>query len=183
MRWWLDSPTSTVEIDIDGGPGPSREEVDRALDQLRALANAVEIRTVVVNGETVAGTRRGISHLEIEVRVRYEAARLRAQREIGPMQGVPARSLPRPVAVEGSQADRSRHWRVTTASRMLLRNQLNGTVISVSLGAVKAEVVVDIGGQHVVAAITKDSAKTLGLRAGGEVFAIIKATDVMIGTD
>jgi molybdopterin-binding protein len=46
-----------------------------------------------------------------------------------------------------------------------------------------AEVVVDIGGQHVVAAITKDSAKRLGLRAGGEVFAIIKATDVMIGVE
>jgi molybdopterin-binding protein len=67
--------------------------------------------------------------------------------------------------------------------RTSARNQLKGTVVSVSLGAVMAEVVVDVGGQNVVAAITKDSAETLGLKADGEVFAIIKATDVMIGTD
>ncbi len=63
------------------------------------------------------------------------------------------------------------------------RNQLSGTIVSVSLGAVMAEVVVDVGGQQVVAAITKDSAERLGLAEGGQVTAIIKATDVMIGTD
>jgi molybdate transport system regulatory protein len=63
------------------------------------------------------------------------------------------------------------------------RNQLHGTVASVSLGAVMAEVVVDIGGASVVAAITKESAERLGLEAGKSVTAIIKAADVMIGTD
>jgi molybdopterin-binding protein len=46
-----------------------------------------------------------------------------------------------------------------------------------------AEIVVDIGGQHVVTAITKDSAARLGLAEGSSVTAIIKATDVMIGVD
>ena len=46
-----------------------------------------------------------------------------------------------------------------------------------------AEVVVDVGGQRVVAAITKDSAERLGLAEGSSVTAIIKATDVMIGVD
>lgn len=46
-----------------------------------------------------------------------------------------------------------------------------------------AEVVVDVGGQHVVAAITKDSAEHLALAEGSTVTAIIKATDVMIGID
>jgi molybdopterin-binding protein len=61
------------------------------------------------------------------------------------------------------------------------RNQLSGTVTSVSMGAVMAEVVVDVNGSQVVAAITKDSAERLGLEAGKPVTAIIKATDVMIG--
>ena len=43
------------------------------------------------------------------------------------------------------------------------RNQLSGTVVRVTIGAVMAEVVVDIGGQQVAAAITKDSAERLEL--------------------
>ena len=61
------------------------------------------------------------------------------------------------------------------------RNQLQGIVTTVSIGAVMAEVVVEVNGAQVVAAITKDSAERLGLEAGKSVTAIIKATDVMIG--
>jgi molybdopterin-binding protein len=67
--------------------------------------------------------------------------------------------------------------------RTSARNQLRGTVVSVTIGAVMAEVVVDVGGQHVAAAITKESAERLGIAEGGQVMAIIKATDVMIGVD
>jgi molybdopterin-binding protein len=63
------------------------------------------------------------------------------------------------------------------------RNQLKGTVRSVTLGAVMAEVVVDVGGQEIVAAITKGSAEGLGLTEGSEVTVVIKATEVMIATD
>jgi molybdopterin-binding protein len=61
------------------------------------------------------------------------------------------------------------------------RNQLKGTVVSVSLGAVMAEVTIDVNGATVVAAITKESAERLGLAKGQSVVAIVKATDVMIG--
>ena len=61
------------------------------------------------------------------------------------------------------------------------RNQLMGTVVSVSLGAVMAEVTIDVNGAPVVAAITKESAERLGLAEGKSVVAIVKATDVMIG--
>jgi molybdopterin-binding protein len=61
------------------------------------------------------------------------------------------------------------------------RNQLKGTVVSVSLGAVMAEVTIDVNGATVVAAITKESAGRLGLAEGQSVVAIVKATDVMIG--
>jgi molybdopterin-binding protein len=63
------------------------------------------------------------------------------------------------------------------------RNRLRGTVKAVSMGAVMAEVVLDVNGVEVVAAITKDSAERLGLAAGKPAAAIIKATDVMIGVD
>ena len=61
------------------------------------------------------------------------------------------------------------------------RNQLKGTVKEVRLGTVMAEVVVDIGGQEVAAAITRRSAEALGLKAGDAVTVLIKATEVMIG--
>jgi molybdate transport system regulatory protein len=64
-----------------------------------------------------------------------------------------------------------------------VRNQLHGTVTAVTIGAVMAEVVVDVNGQPIVAAITKDSAERLRLKAGAEVAVIVKATDVMIGVE
>lgn len=62
------------------------------------------------------------------------------------------------------------------------RNQLKGTVRAVKLGTIMAEVIVDVGGQEIVAAITRGSAEGLGLQEGSEVTVIIKATEVMIAT-
>ena len=67
--------------------------------------------------------------------------------------------------------------------RISARNQLKGTVRSVSHGEIMSEVVVDLGGQEVVAAITKASAEGLGLSEGTEVTVIIKATEVMIARE
>lgn len=63
------------------------------------------------------------------------------------------------------------------------RNQLKGTITSVRLGGIMAEVVLDIGGNEIVAAITRGSAERLGLAAGQQAIAIIKATEVSIGTE
>lgn len=60
------------------------------------------------------------------------------------------------------------------------RNQLKGMVKGIKLGTVMAEVTVDLGGQDIVAAITRGSVERLGLKEGEEVTAIIKATEVMI---
>ncbi len=60
------------------------------------------------------------------------------------------------------------------------RNQLQGTVKSVELGQVMAEVVIDVGGQEVVAAITRHSVESLGVKQGDAVTAVIKATEVMV---
>ncbi len=61
------------------------------------------------------------------------------------------------------------------------RNLLKGKVKSVQLGAIMAEVVVDVAGTDVVASISKGSAERLKLQKGDAVTAIVKATSVMIG--
>ncbi|MCL5264894.1 MAG: TOBE domain-containing protein [Chloroflexi bacterium] len=61
------------------------------------------------------------------------------------------------------------------------RNQLPGIVKEVKLGAVMAEVILDVAGQEVVSVITRRSAESLGLKVGDNVRAVIKATEVMIG--
>jgi molybdopterin-binding protein len=63
------------------------------------------------------------------------------------------------------------------------RNQFKGTVKSVKLGNVMAEVVVTVGSIEIVSAITRGSAEQLGLKVGDPVTAIIKSTEVMIGKD
>jgi molybdopterin-binding protein len=63
------------------------------------------------------------------------------------------------------------------------RNQLRGTVKSVTLGDVVAEVVVDVNGQEIVSTISRRSAERLGLEVGRPVVAIIKASEVLIATE
>jgi len=62
------------------------------------------------------------------------------------------------------------------------RNQLKGTVKSVKLGTIMAEVVVDVNGQEIVSAVTRGSAERLGLSEGSAVTVVIKATEVLLAT-
>lgn len=63
------------------------------------------------------------------------------------------------------------------------RNKLKGTVVEVKKGATTAHVRIDIGGQTVTAAITNESVEELKLAPGQAVYAVIKASDVMVGID
>jgi molybdate transport system regulatory protein len=65
--------------------------------------------------------------------------------------------------------------------RLSIRNQLAGTVKSVALGTVMAEVVVDVDGKEMTAEITRGGAENLELAEGNQVVVLIKSTDVMIG--
>ncbi len=68
--------------------------------------------------------------------------------------------------------------------RLSARNQLHGTIKSIKLGSVMAEVVVELpDGQQIVSAITRASVENLGLQVDSQVYAIIKSTEVMIGKD
>ena len=64
------------------------------------------------------------------------------------------------------------------------RNVLKGTVKKVTHGAVNSEIVIEVtGGVEMVSIITKSSAERLGLKPGNPVYAIVKASNVMIGID
>ena len=64
------------------------------------------------------------------------------------------------------------------------RNILRGTIHSIVKGPVDTEVTILLpGGDSIVSVITKTSAESLDLKEGKEVYAVIKATSVMIGTD
>lgn len=68
--------------------------------------------------------------------------------------------------------------------KLSARNVLKGTVESVTPGAVNTEVIVTLpGGTKVVSIITKTSAENLGLAKGKEVYAVVKASNVMIAVD
>ncbi len=64
------------------------------------------------------------------------------------------------------------------------RNMLKGKVKKVTPGSVNTEVVVELpGGAEIVSIITKSSADMLELVEGKEVYAVVKASNVMIATD
>lgn len=61
------------------------------------------------------------------------------------------------------------------------RNKLVGTVKRLTVGVVNAEIVIELpGGEEVVAVITKTSAKSLKLKKGSPVIAVIKASDILV---
>ncbi|WP_411033631.1 TOBE domain-containing protein [Shinella sp. BYT-45] len=63
------------------------------------------------------------------------------------------------------------------------RNRFKGKVVEVVLGATTAHVRIDIGGSVITASITNDAVNELGLAAGQEAYALIKASDVMVAVD
>ncbi len=64
------------------------------------------------------------------------------------------------------------------------RNVLKGTVKEVIPGAVNSEVIVETGGgEIIVSVITKESVENLGIKVGKEVYAVVKASNVMIAVD
>lgn len=68
--------------------------------------------------------------------------------------------------------------------KLSARNILKGKVVQVIVGEVNAEVILELpGGAQIVSTITKESAANLGLAVGKTAYAVIKASNVMIGVD
>ena len=67
--------------------------------------------------------------------------------------------------------------------KLSARNQLPGTVSEIHRGEAIANVVLEVGGQRLVASITVEAVDELGLSPGDQVTAVVKASDVMIATE
>ena len=69
------------------------------------------------------------------------------------------------------------------AVKISARNILKGRIVEVKKGTTTAHVRIDVGGQIVTAAITNEAVDDLKLATGQNAYAVIKASDVMLGVD
>jgi molybdopterin-binding protein len=68
--------------------------------------------------------------------------------------------------------------------KLSARNSLPGIVREIELGAVNAEVTIELAPElHVVSVITLDAVKSLNLKVGDRAYAVIKASSVMVAVD
>ncbi len=68
--------------------------------------------------------------------------------------------------------------------KLSARNQLKGRVLSVTQGAVNSEVAIEVApGVVITSIITRNSAESLALKEGSEVYAVVKASNVMVAVD
>jgi molybdopterin-binding protein len=80
------------------------------------------------------------------------------------------------------RAIRTNSWKEYTMKKLSARNQLKGKIVEVKKGATTSHVRIDIGnGIVITAAITNEAVADLNLKTGDEAWAVIKASDVMIG--
>jgi len=84
--------------------------------------------------------------------------------------------------VPASEVERLREQpaRHRTGDTFSARNRFPGVVRSVEVDGVMALVEIEAGPHRVIAAITRDSVEELGLAAGVEATATVKATSVMV---
>ena len=67
--------------------------------------------------------------------------------------------------------------------RLSARNQIPATVTSINAGEAIANVELDAAGVRLVASITVEAVRQLGLAQGSRVHAVIKASDVIVAVD
>jgi molybdopterin-binding protein len=68
--------------------------------------------------------------------------------------------------------------------RLSARNIIKGKVLEVKLGSTTAHVRIDVGGGTVItSSITNEAVEALALKVGDAAYAVIKASDVMVGKD
>ncbi len=68
--------------------------------------------------------------------------------------------------------------------RLSARNIIKGKVLEVKLGSTTAYVRIDVGGGTVItSSITNEAVEALAIKVGDAAYAVIKASDVMVGKD
>ena len=67
--------------------------------------------------------------------------------------------------------------------KLSARNQLSGTIVEITKGKSTSHILIDVLGAILTASITNEAVDELKLIKGMSVYAIIKASDVMVGID
>jgi molybdopterin-binding protein len=67
--------------------------------------------------------------------------------------------------------------------KLSARNRIPAKVVSVSQGEAIANVEMEANGQRIVASITVEAVRELGIVEGKDVFAVVKASDVMVAVE
>ena len=60
------------------------------------------------------------------------------------------------------------------------RNKLFGRIVEIRYEGLLAQIAIDVSGQRITSIITSDAARDLGLKKGSRVYALVKATEVMV---
>jgi molybdopterin-binding protein len=64
--------------------------------------------------------------------------------------------------------------------RLSARNQISGKVTRITMGEAIANVELEAAGTRLVASVTVEAVRELGLEEGAEVTAVVKASDVLL---
>ena len=82
--------------------------------------------------------------------------------------------------VTGAKAKAAKRGKPVGLDAISGRNKLLGTITDIRFEGLLVQVTIDIGDQEITSIITSDSARSLGLKRGVTVYALIKATEVMV---
>ena len=82
--------------------------------------------------------------------------------------------------VTGAAKTKARRGKPVGLDAISGRNKLLGTIVDIRYEGLLVQVTMDIGGQEITSIITSDAARSLGLKKGTPVYALIKATEVMV---
>jgi molybdopterin-binding protein len=82
--------------------------------------------------------------------------------------------------VTGTARTKPRRGKLVGLDAISGRNKLFGSITDVRYEGLLVQVAIDVGGQEITSIITSDAARALGLKAGVPVYALIKATEVMV---
>jgi molybdopterin-binding protein len=103
--------------------------------------------------------------------------KIHATKTAGGHYRIPRREIERVTGRGGSKQKRGKPVGLDAISG---RNKLYGSIIDLRYEGLLVQLTIDVGGQEITSIITSDAARALGLKVGMSVYALIKATEVMV---
>jgi len=82
--------------------------------------------------------------------------------------------------VTGTGRGKTRRGKPVGLDAISGRNKLFGSITGLRYEGLLVQVTIDVGGQEITSIITSDAARAMGLKNGVPVYALIKATEVMV---